>query len=49
MFFESVVEGSKQSHKMYIRQVAVNQPLEDKLFAKPQLAMSSSSGSGVKP
>lgn len=41
---ESVVEGSKQSHKLYIRQVTVNQQIEDKLFAKPQLAMTSSSG-----
>jgi hypothetical protein len=41
---ESVVEGNKQSHKMYIKQVMVNKPLEDKLFAKPQLAMASSSG-----
>ena len=41
---ESVVEGDKQSHKMFIKQVAVNQPLEDKLFAKPQLVMINTSG-----
>lgn len=41
---ESVVEGSRQSHQLYIKQVMVNQPIENKLFAKPQLAMGSSSG-----
>lgn len=41
---ESVVEGNKQSHKMYIKQVMVNKPLENKLFAKPQLAMASAFG-----
>jgi hypothetical protein len=34
---ETVVEGVRQTHKMTIDQVAVNRPLEDSLFAKPQL------------
>ena len=34
---ETVVEGVKQSHKMNIEHVTINQPLEDTLFAKPQL------------
>lgn len=44
---ETIVEDDKRSqpHKLYIRQMMVNQPLEDKLFAKPQLAMASVSGS----
>lgn len=36
---ETVVEKDKQSHKMTIERVAVNQPMEGALFAKPQLAM----------
>ncbi|MEO8418545.1 MAG: outer membrane lipoprotein-sorting protein [Methylophilaceae bacterium] len=39
---ETVVEWGKQPnkpHKMYIEHVTVNQPLEDALFAKPQLAV----------
>jgi hypothetical protein len=36
--FETVVEGGKQSHKMTIQHTTVNQPTEDGLFAKPQLA-----------
>ena len=32
---ESVVEGLKESHKMSIERMTVNQPLEDDLFAKP--------------
>ena len=40
---ETVVEGIKQSsHKMTIEKVAVNQPLEDALFAKPQLKVAAS-------
>ncbi len=35
---ETVVEKDKQPHKMTIEQVAVNQPMEGALFAKPQLA-----------
>ena len=35
---ETVVEGVKQSRKMTIQHVAVNQPMDDALFAKPQLA-----------
>lgn len=37
--FETVVEGVKQPHKMSIEQVAVNRPMDDALFAKPQLAL----------
>jgi len=33
---ETVVDGDKQSHKMKIERVAVNQSLKDDLFAKPQ-------------
>jgi len=36
---ETVTEKDKQSHKMTIEQVAVNQPMEGALFAKPQLTM----------
>jgi len=36
---ETVVEGVKQSHKMVIKTVAVNPPLQDALFAKPTAAM----------
>lgn len=35
--FETVVEGGKQPHKMNIEHVAVNQPMDNALFAKPQL------------
>ncbi len=34
---ETVVEGVNQSHKINIESVAVNQPVDDALFAKPQL------------
>jgi hypothetical protein len=34
---ETVVEGVKQTHKISIQSVAVNQPADDALFAKPQL------------
>ena len=34
---ETVVEGVGTSHRMSIEKVAVNQSLDDKLFAKPQL------------
>ena len=37
--FETVVEGVKQTHKMRIDHFAVNGPMDDGLFAKPQLAM----------
>jgi len=36
---ETVVEGVKQSHKMVIKTVTVNPPLQDALFAKPTAAM----------
>ena len=35
---ETRVEGVKQSHKISIESVAVNPPVDDGLFAKPQLA-----------
>ena len=41
--FETVVTGTRQSYKMTIDQVKVNQPLEDTLFDKPQLAMTTKS------
>lgn len=41
---ETIDEGGKQSHKLYIEQVKVNKPLENKLFAKPQLALAGSAG-----
>jgi hypothetical protein len=42
---ETMVEGVRQSaHKMTIEKVAVNQPLEDALFAKPQLKVAAASG-----
>ena len=36
---ETAVSGVKSSHKIAVQKVAVNQPLEDALFGKPQLAM----------
>jgi outer membrane lipoprotein-sorting protein len=36
---ETAVQGAKQTHKMTIERVAVNPPVDDTLFAKPQLAM----------
>jgi hypothetical protein len=41
---ETVVQGVKQSHKMTIKTVAVNAPLEDALFAKPSAAVARASG-----
>jgi hypothetical protein len=38
---ETVVEGVKETHKMVIQSVAVNVPMDDALFAKPQLTMQS--------
>lgn len=35
---ETVIDGGKQSHKMYVERVAVNQSMENTLFAKPNLA-----------
>jgi hypothetical protein len=35
---ETAVEGVKQTYKMTISRVAVNEPLDDSLFQKPQLA-----------
>lgn len=36
---ETVVEGVKQSHRMVIKSVTVNPPLQEALFAKPTAAM----------
>lgn len=36
---ETVVIGAKQTHKLTIEHVTVNQPTDDALFAKPQLAV----------
>jgi hypothetical protein len=36
---ETVVEGVKPSHKISVQTVAVNKPLEDAMFGKPQLVM----------
>lgn len=44
--FETVVEGVKQPYKpykMHIERLTVDQPMDDALFAKPQLAMIKSS------
>lgn len=38
---ETMVEGVKQSHKMYIEHVTVNKPMEDALFANPQMVKAS--------
>ena len=35
---ETVIDGGNQSHKMFIERVGVNQPMDDALFAKPNLA-----------
>jgi hypothetical protein len=35
---ETAIEGVKQTYKMTITRVAVNEPLDDALFQKPQLA-----------
>ncbi len=42
--FETVVEGGQQSHKLYIESVAVNQPMDEMLFMKPDPAMVMSAG-----
>ncbi len=34
---ETVIDGGKQPHKMYVERVAVNQSMENALFAKPNL------------
>ena len=41
---ETVVQGVKQNHKMTIKTVTVNPPLEDALFAKPSTAVAAASG-----
>ena len=41
---ETAVEGVKQTYKMTISRVAVNEPMEDSLFQKPQLAALATSG-----
>jgi hypothetical protein len=39
---ETVVEGVKPGRKMSIQRLAVNEPMQDELFHKPQLAQASS-------
>jgi hypothetical protein len=46
---ETVVEGVKRSHKIVIKAVAVNPPLQDALFAKPTVAMAGSPGAARTP
>jgi outer membrane lipoprotein-sorting protein len=41
---ETVVQGVKQRYKMTIKDVTVNPPLQDALFAKPTTALASASG-----
>ncbi len=41
---ETVVEGVKQSHKIVVKAVKVNPPLDDALFAKPTAVMANASG-----
>ncbi len=41
--FETVVEGGRQGYKMHVERVAVNPPMEDTLFAKPQVTLVKSS------
>lgn len=41
--FETAVEGGNKSHRMNVEQVAINQPMEDALFAKPQTGLVNSS------
>ncbi len=40
---ETAVQGVKQTHKMTLKAVAVNPPLEDALFAKPSAALAKAS------
>jgi hypothetical protein len=40
--YETAVEGSPQTHKMVVDTVAVNRPLEDSRFAKPQAQVADS-------
>ena len=40
---ETVVAGVKQTHKMVLKTVTVNPPLQDALFAKPTVAMARAS------
>jgi outer membrane lipoprotein-sorting protein len=41
---ETVVEGVKQTHKIKVSRLAVNEALSDSLFQKPQLSASSAPG-----
>ena len=41
--FETVVDGGKEPHNMYIERVAVNQSMDNAIFAKPQLAVAKAS------
>jgi outer membrane lipoprotein-sorting protein len=46
--FETVVEGGKQTHKLNITQIVINQPVTDKLFAKPQMIMAGSVSKNIE-
>jgi len=46
---ETVVEGLKQSHKIVVKAVLVNPPLQDALFAKPTVAMAGAPGAARTP
>jgi hypothetical protein len=46
---ETVVEGVKQSHKITLKSVAVNPPLQDALFARPTVAMAGAPGGARTP
>jgi outer membrane lipoprotein-sorting protein len=41
---ETIVEGVKQTYKMTITRVTVNEPMDDALFQKPQPAMTATPG-----
>lgn len=43
---ETIVEGSKQTHKMTVERVAINKPMENALFANPQAAEKAAYKSG---
>jgi hypothetical protein len=45
---ETTVEGVKQTHKIKISRLAVNEPLSDALFQKPQLAASAAASQDSK-
>ena len=46
---ETVVDGGKVPHKMYIEHVAVNESMDTAVFAKPQIAVANASMQQTKP